>query len=96
MRSLIVFAALVSGVWGQPPATPMDLYRKTHDALFASFLPIAELKNDPKLSRLLNAAEEGIWASVGQVPQFRQLIAPFTNLGTFGSACGMDTLVRAA
>jgi|ERR1700728_2903736 len=96
MRSLIVFAALASGVWAQPPATAIDLYRRTHDALFASFLPVAELKNDPKLLGLLNAAEEGIWASAGQVPLFRQLLGPFTNLGTFGSACGMDTLVRLA
>src|ERR1700733_12967701 len=96
MRSLIVFAALASGVWAQPPATAIDLYRRTHDALFASFLPVAELKNDPKLLGLLNAAEEGIWASAGQVPLFRQLLGPFTNLGTLGSACGMDTLVRAA
>jgi choline dehydrogenase-like flavoprotein len=96
MPLLILFAALAPAAWGQSPATSTDLDRRTHDALVASFLPVAELKNDPKLTEMLNAAGEGIWASAGQVPQFRQLIAPFTNLGTFGSACGMDVLIRAA
>jgi choline dehydrogenase-like flavoprotein len=97
MHLLILFAALASGAWGQPrqpQASPTDLFRKTHDALFASFLPVEELKNDSNVSRLLNAAEEGMWASAGQAPQFRQLIAPFTNLGGFGSACGMDTFIH--
>src|ERR1700677_1727040 len=96
MRLPIVLAALASSVWGQSPAAAPDLYRKTHDALFASFLPVAELKSDAQLSQLLTAADDGIWASAGQVPQFRELIAPFTNLGGFGSACGMDSLVRGA
>jgi hypothetical protein len=96
MPLLILFAVLAPAAWGQSPATSTDLYRRTHDALVASFLPVAELKNDPKLTQLLNAAGEGMWASAGQVPQFRQLIAPFTNLGAFGSACGLDVLIRAA
>jgi choline dehydrogenase-like flavoprotein len=96
MRLLIALAALGSSLWGQSPAPVPDLYRNTHHALFASFLPVDELRSDLKLSRLLSAADDGIWASAGQVPQFRQLIAPFTNLGAFGSACGMDTLVSAA
>lgn len=95
MRFVIVCSALASGLWGQsPPAR--DLYRTTHEALFASFLPVAELAGDAKLSQLLNAAEDGIWAGAGRAAQFRQLIAPFTDLGTFGSACGLDTLVREA
>ncbi len=96
MRLPIVLAALASSLWGQSPATAPDLYRKTHDALFALFLPVAELKSDAQLSQLLTAADDGIWASAGQVPQFRELIAPFTNLGGLGSACGMDALVRGA
>ncbi len=95
MHRLLAFVALSSSLWAQSPATAPDLYRKTHDALFASFLPVAELKSDTKLSQLLNAAADGVWASASQVPQFRQLIAPFANLGAFGSACGMDKLVRA-
>ena len=97
MRLLILLAALVPAAWGQSPATSIaDQYRRTHDALFALFLPVAELKNDPKMTQLMNAAAEGIWAGAGQMPQFRGLIEPFTNLGGFGSACGIDTLVREA
>jgi choline dehydrogenase-like flavoprotein len=96
MRLLIVLAALAPAAWGQAPAATGDLDRRTHDALFSSFLPVAELKSDPNLAQLLTAADDGIWAGARQVPQFRQLLAPFANLGGFGSACGMDGFVRAA
>jgi choline dehydrogenase-like flavoprotein len=86
---LLLLVTLAPAIWGQST----DLYRRTHDALVASFLPVAELNNDPALTELLTAAGEGIWANAGQLPQFRQMIAPFTNLGTLGSACGMDALV---
>jgi choline dehydrogenase-like flavoprotein len=96
MRLRIAFFALSLSLWGQLPAPAQDPDRITHDALFASFLPVDELKTDAKMSQLLKVADDGIWESAGQVPQFRQLIAPFTNLGAFGSACGMDTIVSAA
>jgi choline dehydrogenase-like flavoprotein len=91
MRWLLLFAVLTPVLCGQS-----DPYRRTHDALFASFLPVEEVKNDPKLAPLLQAAGDGIWASAGQAPPFQQLIAPFTNLATLGVACGMDALVREA
>jgi len=97
MRLLILFTAFGTAAWGQPADTSAaDLYGRTHDALAATFLPVRELKNDPKLAQLLNAASEGIWARAGQVSQFRRLIEPFTNLGGFGAECGMDNLVRDA
>lgn len=94
MRLQVLFVALASAAWGQSPATSTDIYRQTHDALFASFLPVAELKNDPALTQLLAGAAEGMWAKAGQVPQFRQLIAPFTNLERFGSVCGINSATR--
>ena len=55
MRLLILLAALVPAGWGQSPATSIaEHYRRTHDALFAFFLPVAELKNDPKMTQLMN------------------------------------------
>ncbi len=96
MRLLLVFAAISSSLWAQSPAIAPDLFRKTHDALFASFLPVDEIKNDTNLAQLLKAADDGMWASVGAVPQFRELIVPFTDLRAFGSACGMDAFVRDA
>lgn len=91
MRSLLVLAALASLLFAQPRA---DLFRRTHDALMASFLPMEELKNDSQITKLLQAAEDGIWAIAGGNPQFRQLITPFTDLSRFGAACGIDGLVR--
>ena len=91
MRLLGLFAAFTACLWGQS-----DLYKQTHDALFASFLPVAEMKSDPKMTLLLSAAGNGLWASAGQAPQFRHLIAPFTNLAAFGPACGMDKFLLTA
>ena len=92
MRMPLFYAALAAVLWGQAPAAAQDNYRKTHDALFATFLPVEEMKDDAQVSRLLQAADDGIWAGAGQSPQFRQLLAPFTNLASFGPACGMDAL----
>jgi hypothetical protein len=96
MRLVILFAALVPVAWGQFPTTSTDLYRRTHDALFDSFLPVAELRSDAEMAQLLARADEGLWANAREVPQFRQLITPFTNLAQFGSTCGIDGLLLAA
>jgi choline dehydrogenase-like flavoprotein len=93
MRMPLFYAALAAVLWGQAPVAAQDNYRKTHDALFATFLPVEEMKDDAQVSRLLQAADDGIWAGAGQSPQFRQLLAPFTNLASFGPACRMDVLV---
>src|SRR5471032_43411 len=92
MRMPLFYAALAAVLWGQAPVAAQDNYRKTHDALFATFLPVEEMKDDAQVSRLLQAADDGIWAAAGQSPQFRQFLAPFTNLASFGPACGMDAL----
>jgi choline dehydrogenase-like flavoprotein len=91
MRWLLFLTTFASVAWGQA-----DAYRRTHDALFASFLPVAELKDDARVTQMLGAARDGIWSSAGQAPRFRQLLAPFTNLGGFGTACGMDRFVGEA
>ena len=94
MRLPLLYAALAAVLWRQAPAAAQDNYRKTHDALFATFLPVEEMKGDAQVSQLLQAAGNGIWAAAGQSPQFRQILEPFTNLAAFGPACGMDVLVR--
>jgi choline dehydrogenase-like flavoprotein len=96
MRMRLFCAALAAVLWRQAPAAAQDSYRKTHDALFATFLPLDEMKGEAQVSQLLQAAGDGIWAAAGQSPQFRQLLTPFTNLASFGPACGMDALVRDA
>ena len=64
-----------------------DIYRRTHDAIFASFLPVSELSGDPTVSALLAAARERIWEGAQQNPKFRQMLAPFTDLTSLEATC---------
>lgn len=48
-----------------------------HDALFASFLPVNQLQNDPGTTALLKAARDGMWKQIGNVPEVQQLLMPF-------------------
>jgi hypothetical protein len=82
MRSLFALAALASLAIAQPQS---DLYRRTHDALLASFLPVNEIKKDPQLKPLLQAADDGIWDIAGANPQFRQASPVALSRATFGS-----------
>ena len=59
---------------------PADPLRATHDALFASFLPLEEFKGDPQLSKIFAAADDGLWTAASPAPAFRDLLKPFTNL----------------
>ena len=63
--------------WGRLPrstraggSTDVDLHA-AHDALFASFLPVEELPNDPATTGLLKAARDGIWQQAGSADHFR-------------------------
>jgi choline dehydrogenase-like flavoprotein len=70
-------------------AVPDNALHAAHDALFASFLPVTDLPNDPKTEGLLMAARDGIWQQAGSSPEFRQLLLPFVDLKGFGSHCGI-------
>jgi choline dehydrogenase-like flavoprotein len=81
----------------QPRATTAlseNSLHAVHNALFASFLPIDELPNDPKTTALLTAAREGIWQEAGAAPAVHQLLAPFVDLRSFGSACGVAQAIE--
>lgn len=79
---------------GQAPASSsQDPLYAVHSALYSSFLPVDELKQDQRISSLLASAREAIWAS-GQVPAFRQLLTPFADLRAFGDACGVESYLR--
>src|SRR5580698_2479020 len=64
-----------------------------HRALFSSFLPVDEFRQDQRVSSLLAGAREEIWAG-SQIAAFRQLLAPFADLRAFGDACGMQEYLR--
>ncbi len=76
------------------PVMAADAPKAIHDALFASYIPIEEVKDDPVLSQMFTQAREQIWLAAGAAPAFQALLAPFADLNTFGSACGMDAFVK--
>jgi choline dehydrogenase-like flavoprotein len=78
---------------GQGDSTEAALHA-AHDALFASFLPVNDLPNDPKTAQLLMAARDGIWQQAGSSAAFRQLLQPFVDLRGFGNACGIAQAIQ--
>jgi hypothetical protein len=85
-----VLAAFITTASHPPAPSP----RATHDALFATFLPIAELHSTPPVDKMFLAARDGIWSAAAAVPAFQKLLAPFANLGTFGAACHIADYVK--
>jgi choline dehydrogenase-like flavoprotein len=67
-----------------------------HNALFASFLPIDELPDDPHAEALLRTARDAIWQQTGNVPAVQALLAPFADLRRFGQACGVANAIAGA
>jgi len=80
---------------GQGDSTEAALHA-VHDALFASFLPVNDLPNDPKTAQLLMAAREGIWQGARNSAGFRQLLQPFEDLRGFGNTCGIGQAIEGA
>lgn len=64
-----------------------------HNALFASFLPIDELPDDPHTAALLRSARDSIWQQAGHAPQMEQLLEPFVDLRGFGDSCGISQAI---
>src|SRR5579863_7852770 len=100
MRLALIFAALAT-IACRPASVPeaapsTDLLRATHDALYASFLPVEEFRQDPQLSRMFAAASDGLWSAAGQAPAFRELLKPFANLRGFGNTCGIADYLTTA
>jgi choline dehydrogenase-like flavoprotein len=84
----VVFASAIFTSAAQQ--TPTDqAFHAAHNALFAAFLPVEDLPGDPKTTAMLTAARDGIWKEAGNAPGLRELLAPFTDLQSFGPACGI-------
>ncbi len=75
---------------------PETRLHAVHDALFASFLPVDDLPNDPRTTGLLIAARDAIWQQAGSLPAFRQLVQPFADLPSFGSTCEIAQVIQPA
>jgi choline dehydrogenase-like flavoprotein len=80
-----------------PPETRFETaLHAVHNALFASFLPIDELPDDPHAEALLRTARDAIWQQTGNVPAVQALLAPFADLRRFGQACGVANAIAGA
>lgn len=93
MRVLLGFLAV--SIWAcaqqpTPPAPSANALHAVHDALFASFIPIEETKNDPTVAPLFAPVRDKIWTAEAQVSWFQDIVRPFTDLPALGAACGLD------
>jgi choline dehydrogenase-like flavoprotein len=77
-----------------PFTAAADAPRAVHDALFAAYIPIEEVKDKPELMAMFTQARDQIWLSAGKAPAFQALLAPFTDLSKFGDACGMPEFIK--
>jgi choline dehydrogenase-like flavoprotein len=93
--ALIGCIGACSGNQAKTPEAPHESSLQTvHNALFASFLPIDELPNDPHTTALLKTARDAIWQQTGNVPGVQELLQPFADLRGFGSACGITQVTK--
>jgi len=94
--AILLFASI--GSFGQTAVTaPAETeLHAVHNALFASFLPVDDLPNDPRTTGLLIAARDAIWQQAGSSPAFRQLLQPFADLPGLGGRCGIAQAIEPA
>ncbi len=90
---VVAFSATVC-IYGTAPAKAAETssdssLHAVHNALFASFLPVDELPDDPQTAALLRAVRDGMWKQGGKQPAVQQLLAPFVDLRRFGNVCGI-------
>jgi len=91
---LVVAAVLISCCAYAQTVAPVaqvvtDPLVAIHNALFSSFIPLDQEKNEPHISTLFANVRDNIWLAAGQSPAFRQLLVPFGDLSGFGSTCGI-------
>jgi choline dehydrogenase-like flavoprotein len=92
MRRFIVTISLL----GLPLTAAAQTPRAVHDALFASYIPIEETRDNAALAATFAQARDQIWIAAGQNPSFQAMLAPFSDLRAFGERCGMSSFLRTA
>src|SRR5436190_24244528 len=90
-RFLAIFSALLL-----PLTAAENAPRSVHDALFASYIPIEELKERAELVAMFTRARDQIWVNAGNAPAFQELLAPLADLRRFGNTCGIQDLIANA
>ncbi len=79
----VVCLAVCCAAAAQRPSS--ENLRATHEALFASFIPIAEVPEKPDVQRMFGVTRDAIWRDASPSPQFQRLLAPFADLRLFGA-----------
>src|ERR1700677_2270859 len=89
---LIVIACLANGRRAGQSQLPTneDPLHAVNDALFSSFLPVEDLKQDPRTFALLTSARDNMWSEANHAPGFRRLLSPFSDLRGLGTSCGIQ------
>src|SRR5436190_15717884 len=77
-----------------PLTAAADAPRSLHNAMFASYIPIEEVKDKPELIAMFTQVRDQIWVVAEKAPAFQALLAPFTDLRQFGDQCGMPELIK--
>jgi choline dehydrogenase-like flavoprotein len=91
---VVTLLALAADSKAQTPADSQSSLRATHDALFASFLPLHEAEKDPKQAQMFATVREGIWSVAGHSPAFQTLLQPFADLRSLGTHCGVADALK--
>jgi hypothetical protein len=89
-----VIACWSPSVRGADQASISDeALHSVYNALFASFLPVDELPDDPRTTALLRSARDAIWQQAGHAPQMQQLLEPFVDLRRFDDDCRISQAI---
>lgn len=90
---VLLILAVVAELQAQQAQDAESALHRTHDALFATFLPVEELASDKTDAALLLATRDQLWNAGHNASAFRELVQPFADLRQFGHACGIDNIV---
>jgi hypothetical protein len=94
VHAAIVCVAVGQGTGRTPAPAEQAALQPVHNALFSSFLPIEELRQNPDVFSLLAGVRDGIWSASSQATSFQLLLKPFADLRGFGTTCGMQDYLR--
>src|SRR5262249_7411815 len=92
LKEMKVLALAIACLLAPCQAQSPDPLRATHDALFASFIPM----EDASHREMFLSAREAIWVAANQAPPFRALLTPFVDLRSLGAECGVSELLGAS
>lgn len=86
---VVLAAAWVGACGGAAAQEQQQAIRRVHEALFAAFFPVDEVKKDARASALLATARESVWTALEAEPRVEAAEENFADLRRFQGACGI-------